>query len=452
VPRLRSVLAIPAVLAAAACAAPAVPAPDPLEVLAALEERARAAGPRGEGFDLGDGVSPDEAVLAALSRNPGLRARRRALGIAEAEAAAAGLLENPELEAGWRRVEGVGGGIAEGAVEAAVSVLLPRPGERAARVAAGEAAFEEARAGLEAAERDLAAEVRSAHAAWRAAVEGTALAAAARESADRLAEWTRARLARGASPRFEALLAESDAAAAARDLAGAAAGAASAREEVARLLGLPPGSPLEPAPAAAAPAVPEEAAAVRGAVERRPELRAAKARLDRAEQELRLARLSRWPWPRVGPVYEREADGTDSLGLGIGISLPLFDSGATAVRAREAARDAALEEYEEAVHTVRAEAAAAVRDLRAAAEALRLEEEGVAAPLEEAVGLAGEGYRAGNLDLSALLAARDRWVRARFAVLERRLAVERAAAALLRATALDPAALRPGAAPEEEKP
>jgi cobalt-zinc-cadmium efflux system outer membrane protein len=337
-------------------------------------------------------------------------------------------------------------------VEVALPFLLPRPGERDAKVAAAEAEHAAARAELEASERDLAAEVRRVHAEWRAAVEGERLAETARESAERLLSWTRGREERGAAPRFEALLATSDAAAAERDLARSRAAAVAAREEAARLLGLPPGSPLEPAPSAApAPPPPADADIVRGAVERRPELRAARARLDRSEQELRLARLARWPWPRVGPSFEREPDGTDSFGLGIGIAIPIFDSGSNAVRAREAARDAAREAYEEAVHSVRAEAAAAARDLRSAAEALRIEEEGVAAPLEEAVRLAGEAFRGGNLGLAELLAARDRWLRARSAVVERRLEVDRAAAALLRAAAMDPALLLSGGGREEER-
>ena len=402
-------------------------------------------------------------MLAALARNPALRARRRSLGIAEAEAAAAGLLENPELEADIRKVSGVGT-----AIEAALPILIPRPGERAAREASGQAGLDEARALLEAAERDLVAEVRSAHAGWAAAREAARLAAAARESADRLADWTRGRAERGAAPRHDALLASSDAAAAARDLADAAVAADAARDEVARLLGLAPGTVLEPAPrAGAAPAAPPEGdALLRGAVERRPEVRAARARLDRAEQELRVARLGRWPWPVVGPSYERDADGERGVGITVGISLPIFDSGAARVRAREAARDAAREEYDDAVHSVRAEAARTAAAMRAAVAALKIEEEGVAAPLEEALRLAGDGYTAGNLGLAELLATRDRWSRARASVVERRLAVELAAAALERAAALEPAALRrsgppgtrrapggsptPGKKPEEE--
>ena len=55
------------------------------------------------------------------------------------------------------------------------------------------------------------------------------------------------------------------------------------------------------------------------------------------------------------------------------------------------------------MHTVRAEAAAAAIALQSAVVALGYEEEGVAAPLDEAFRIAAEGYEAGNLGLAELL-------------------------------------------------
>ncbi len=425
-------------LLAAGCAAAAAPAPSPPEALAELDRRATAARPQAPEGTLG----PEEAVTLALLLNPDLRAERRAAGVAEGEVVTAGLLPNPDLDVSLARVQGVGGGIANGTIEAALRLFPPRPGERGARVAAAQAGLEESRAGVEAAERDLAARVREAHAGWRAAEERLRLAGIARESAASLRAWAEGRARAGAASRLETLLTASDAAAAARDEREARSAVEAAREEVCGLLGLPPGTPLRPAPPAPGagdPPPPEGAALdplVAAALAARPEVRVARARLDRAEQELRLARLLRWPWPSLGPVFERDEGKSDRFGAGAGIALPLFDRAQGEVASREAARDAAREAYLARVHAVRAEVAAALRALLAAERARAAEEAEVLPPLEEALGLAEEGFRAGNLDLATLLAARDRVLRARSSHADRRLAAEKAGIGLDRARGL----------------
>jgi cobalt-zinc-cadmium efflux system outer membrane protein len=222
--------------------------------------------------------------------------------------------------------------------------------------------------------------------------------------------------------------------------------AASARAWMNRLLGRAAGAPLELRLESVA--VPLEARA------ELPELEQARAEAEAAQAEVDLLRRERFPDPTVSFGYEQEkrfeehAGGADlhtasMVVARLSVPLPLWNRNQgelAAARARHAAREAEREGREREVEAERVSALESHEAARTAEAALTAALPGV----ERNLSLVQRAYEAGELNLDALLLARDRAYAARGEAIDAAAALARARAALLRALGRLPTGEVPG--------
>jgi len=371
-------------------------------------------------FDPAAGLGPDEAVAVALALNPDLRAFRKERGVAEGELVAAGLLPNPELGVTWLYLENFTKGLASGSLDASLSWAPPRPGELDALRARARARIEEVRAELASEEWRLAAEARNAYAAVWAAEERLRLVEASLALRERIRQLFRNKRDAGDASRIDLNLVEVDFADVLRERAVAAGAVENARFELNRLLGLPPRYELKLRaagdPLAFKPFAVDARALESLMVARRPDLEAARREYEQAEQALRLAYIQRWPWFRFGPAFMRdELEGKvqNRLGLGLGIDLPIVNLNQGEIAILEARRERLREAFIARVHRARAEVNEALGRMIVAERLIRTFEESVRPALDENAALTEAGFRTGDLELTRLISAQDKVLRAR---------------------------------------
>jgi len=390
------------------------------------------AGPGGSVLlDDADGLSPDEAALLALTRNPRLRAERARHGLAEAELLTAGILPNPRLTASLSvpttgrdaNVLGYGVGLSWN-----VTPLV----SRSARLRAGRAhsasvdleiAWQEWQVALSAhlsALRVLFLErrVRLAHGIEGALQTRLGRARAAVE-ADALTGEDIARLERSAAEaRMRALELE-------RSLV-------LERAELARAVGydarLQPTMDTSWSPAG-------EAGDLGAILDELPRRRLDLLALQRAERSgdeaLRAAVLARFPAVEVGLRTGRDVDGRGAARLSLSIGLPFFDRNQDEVARARATRSELDAEYDARLASARTEVVRVFQSL----ELVAREETAATEAAEFAVRLASESASAASAGTLSADRAEELEVRSRQARL-RRLEIEQSRAELLDALAL----------------
>lgn len=271
-------------------------------------------------------LTPERAVQLALLNNRALKAKMEELGIAQAELAQAGLLENPVVHASWRLPRG--GGAAGTGTELGISMnlldLLTLPLER--KLAAGQ--LEQARFRLGKELLDLAAEARVAFYEWVAAAQETALHQQAVESLEAAATLAQRQRKAGSLSRLDLSMQQAALEEARVELSAIKTGTIAARERLALFMGvsvptgernenpeLPPLPKEDPALGAL------EAAALSG----RWDLLAARREPSVLKQALNIERLSLFSGLHAGIDSEREFDGANGAGPSVEFPLPLFD-------------------------------------------------------------------------------------------------------------------------------
>ncbi len=137
----------------------------------------------------------------------------------------------------------------------------------------------------------------------------------------------------------------------------------------------------------------------------RADVRVAGAELAVANAEVSLADAERYPALAFRLSYAREEDADILLG-GIALTLPLFQRAQGPRKEARARRDRAQIELEAATATAASELEGARAAYREAVEAVRLLEERALPRTSENAALAAESYRAGKIDLAALLIIR----------------------------------------------
>ncbi|MEI6486869.1 MAG: TolC family protein [Sphingomonadales bacterium] len=282
-------------------------------------------------------------------------------------------------------------------------------GKRSARIKAASAAAEAATDDLADARRQVLSQVDTAYAALRAAQDRAATTAAI------AGDWARSyaiaarRLAAGdlsageaARQRVEAVRADADALAARSELR-------QAQTELAILIGrdadaaqLVAADPW-PAPPLPVPLPPEDVAA------RRPDVRAAAARLAQARHELTGARALRVPDISVGVQYEYQSQPIGvgpSVGFGIAVPLPVGTRYSGEIAQAGAALGDAEATAEKALRAAVADISAARSALATSVERRRRLETELLPAAQEAARTAEFAYARGALPLTDLLDAR----------------------------------------------
>ncbi|HYL88579.1 MAG TPA: TolC family protein [Burkholderiales bacterium] len=347
-------------------------------------------------FDPADGLDMDEVAMLAVANNPQLRQARDDLGIARAQAFAAGLLPDPQLGASFDHpTNGAAGNTSAFNLNPTfdASALLLRSSRRGAAEAAAQRvsldllwqewqvvsqarllytrimAEEAVRKELES-ERALLAEryraSRAALAAGNVTIDFAAtLLAAVQKIEKQVNDLERSRL---------------------QD-----------RARLNALLGIVPETPLalagEPQARALDPAAVR--AGLEGRLALRPDLQALRAGYRSQEEKFRGAVLAQFPALNVGLTRARDTSGLYTLGFGLTLSLPVFNRNRGNIAIEKATRKRLFDEYQNRLDSAYGEIAVALenqplleRQLASVRSAL--------AELREVAERADAAYRTGN--------------------------------------------------------
>lgn len=306
---------------------------------------------------LQDELTPDEAVAIAMVNNPRLQVTLAELGIARADLIEASTITNPVFEfeirfpgEPYRPYELR---LAQSLIEL---IQLPR------RRALGRAAFDAAQMRVSSEVLRFAGDVRSAYFDVIAATQHVALsrtiADAAQAAADVAVRQHRAENITDLDLENEQALYEQ----AKLDLARAEQQVLLARESLMRAMGLRNAN-VEWRVPATFPELPEseldQANLERLAAAQRLDLAIARRELEVAQRQVPLTRLQVLEETILDVHYEREPDGTHTVGPGLEFPIPIFNTG-------RAARTRAEAQYLQARHLVNALEAESSSQLRAA--------------------------------------------------------------------------------------
>lgn len=277
-------------------------------------------------FDPSDGLDVTETAMLAVANSPQLRLKRDELGIARAQAFAAGLLPDPQVgvSADFPRQSGAGLTIAYSlGLSEDITALLTR----SSRKAAARSQADQVNLDLLWAEWQTVAQARllfdqvhSLHAQQaRLDVEQRALATVSR--------YIHAALNAGNLTYDSAsagLNAEADVR---KRVADTAIALHQADSDLHLLLGLAPAAPLDlvGAPYRSEPGAAQVQAALDDLPRRRPDLLALQAGYQSQEARVRGAILAQFPALNIGFNTARDTSAVYTHGVSIGITLPLFD-------------------------------------------------------------------------------------------------------------------------------
>jgi cobalt-zinc-cadmium efflux system outer membrane protein len=361
-----------------------------------------------------------EALDMAEADNADLRLARTGVEAAQADVTTAAERPNPQLSLNVTAVSmrdaGGSGAWWDRSIDHVLRVDQPVElgGKRARRLDVARAGHHAAAADLDDASRLVRAVVTQAYDELHRAAEAERLAAEQAQLQARSLEAARLRLRAGDVAPLDAMRWEIEVARSESDLASARAARRDAEVALARLIGLDPATAqlqaADPWPGAnaASPDPPP--------VDERPDLRAAQARVRRAEAAVALARAQQTRDVTVGLQVEHYPQaGSDTNTFGVGFSVPLFvwnryqGELARALADARAAREA-LERTRRDAESERARASADLAASRARVAQLQdavLEKAGLAARAAE------YAYQRGALGLTDLLDARRAWAAVR---------------------------------------
>lgn len=315
-------------------------------------------------FDPAGGLDVTETAMLAVVNSPDLKVKRDELGIARAQAFAAGLLPDPQLSVGQDFPTSSGSGLTRAfmlGLNYDIDTLLTRSSRRAA--ATGER--EQVNLGLLWAEWQTIAQARL--------LFGQVLAARAQERELRAEDvalapvdhQVHAALAAGNLTYDSASAGLNAATDVRRRLAETIRQRRQAEHDLHLLLGLAPqvvlqlqGAPYQTAPTAA-----DVAAALASLPRRRPDLLALQAGYHAQEARLRGAILAQFPALTVGFIRARDTSAVYTSGFTIGLTVPLFDRNRGNIAIETATRQRLKDDYAARLLTARSDVQQLLADL-----------------------------------------------------------------------------------------
>lgn len=357
-------------------------------------------------FDPSDGLDVTETAMLAVANSPQLRLKRDELGIARAQAFAAGLLPDPQVgvSADFPRQSGAGLTTAYSlGLSEDITALLTR----SSRKAAARSQADQVNLDLLWAEwqtvaqaRLLFDQVQSLRAQQaRLDVEQRALATVSRyiDAALKAGNLTYDSASAG-------LNAEADVR---KRVADTAIALHQADSDLHLLLGLAPAAPLDlvGAPYRSEPSAAQVQAALADLPRRRPDLLALKAGYQSQEQRVRGAILGQFPALNIGFNTARDTSAVYTNGLSIGITLPLFDRNRGNIAIERATRQQLHDSYAARLLATRGDMQRITGDLATLDSQLATLGAHVR-QLDQARAAAERAWQAGTLDWPTYLAIR----------------------------------------------
>jgi outer membrane protein TolC len=358
-------------------------------------------------FDPADGLDVTEVAMLAVANSPDLRTMRDELGIARAQAFAAGLLPDPQLgvSADFPRGSGAGLTTAYGiGLSEDITALLTR----SSRMAVARSQQDQVNLDLLWAEWQTVAQARllfdhdlSLRARQlRLATEQAALAGVGRQihAALRAGNLTYDSASAGLNAEADVQKRLADDAIALHQVDG----------DLHLLLGLAPTAPLDlvGGPYRPMPTAAQVQAALDDLPRRRPDLLALQAGYQSQEQRVRGAILAQFPALTIGFNTARDTSAVRTNGFGIGITLPLFDRNRGNIAIERATRQQLHDSYAARVLGTRSDMLRITGDLATLGrQATELKVH--ARQLDQARAAAERAWQAGTLDWPTYLAIRS---------------------------------------------
>ncbi|EIM03349.1 TolC family protein [Rhodanobacter thiooxydans] len=358
-------------------------------------------------FDPADGLDVTETAMLAVANSPALKLKRDELGIARAQAFAAGLLPDPQLSLGADFPQHSGGGLNVAynlGISEDVSALLTR----SSRKAAARNQAQQVNLDLLWAEWQTVAQARLLFDQVLNLRAQQARLASEQAALAQVTPYVQAAL-RSGNLTYDSASAGLNAAADVRkQQADNALALHQADSDLHVLLGLAPDAPLEltGGPYQVTPTTTQLQQALADLPRRRPDLLALQAGYQSQQEKLRAAVLAQFPALNIGFNTARDTSAIYTHGFSVGITLPLFDRNRGNIAIERATRQQLKDDYESRVLTTRSDmqrlaadlAALAPRERSLAAHALQL---------AEARRVAEQSWRQGLLDWPTWLALRS---------------------------------------------
>ena len=357
-------------------------------------------------FDAADGLDVTEVAMLAVVNNPQLRIKRDELGIARAQAFAAGLLPDPQVSVGEDFPMHSGAGLST-AYNAGFSEDIAALLTRSSRLASAREASDQVNLDLLWAEWQTVAQARL--------LFGQVVALRARQErleTERLAlaavtEYIDSALKAG-NLTYDAASAGLNAGADVRKrLTETAIALHQADSDLHALLGLAStapldlvGNPYQPAPTPA-----QVALALTDLPQRRPDLLALQAGYRAQDAKLRGAILAQFPALTLGFNTARDTSAIYTKGFSIGITLPLFDRNRGNIAVETATRQGLKDDYAARLLTARSDMQRLLADLATLAQE-RTSLAAHARQLDRARHTAEKAWQTGLLDWPTYLAIR----------------------------------------------
>lgn len=322
--------------------------------------------PDASAFDPADGLSLAEAEAVCLFFNVDLRIARAEAGVAEANAANAGLWPDPVFGLEWTRL--LESSLNPNELFGSIAFTIPISGRLEVEKERLGAAHAQALAAVAAEEWATRIELRRRWSEWTAAAALIDTTAGFLARAEALLEVVEAMQSLGELSRVEARLFRLERVKAAAQLDRFTAIERETRLEILRLLGLPPASEAELVPMALGSVDGSilAAAADSEAIRRSPRLAVAVAAYEVAEKTLEESIRAQIPDLGLTPGYGTQ-DGIRQFTLGAYLPIPIFNGNRQAIEAAFAAREVARLEVERQIESIVADAAFARTELESLA-------------------------------------------------------------------------------------
>jgi outer membrane protein TolC len=312
-------------------------------------------------IDLSQPLTPNALAVIAVLENPDLTAERAQVGVADAQAFAARLLPDPQIQGNFDKL--LSGPDAFNALGGQIALDLNQL--RTARVTRqnADASKRQVRLDLAWAEWQTAGQARLQGVRILALAHQLEIARTSAASAGSLFERTARAGARGDvsaadvdTRRQAALDAVDKARTAEHDLR-------TARGELNKLLGLPPETVLRLTPAMEPGVPPSAAELVAQSIDRRLDLQALRAGYDAAEADVHKAILDQFPNLSLTIAGARDTSDNVTLGPAVGFTLPLWNRNRGGIATATATRAQLKAEYDARLFQTRADITAAVAGL-----------------------------------------------------------------------------------------
>ncbi|MBQ4856081.1 TolC family protein [Rhodanobacter sp. B2A1Ga4] len=315
-------------------------------------------------FDPADGLDVTETAMLAVANSPALKLKRDELGIARAQAFAAGLLPDPQLSLGADFPQHSGSGLTTAynlGLSEDISALLTRSSRRAA----ARSQAQQVNLDLLWAEWQTVAQARLLFGQVLNLRAQQARLASEQAALEQVTPYVQAALAAGNLTYDSASAGLNAAADVRRQQADNAVALHQADSDLHVLLGLAPDAALDltGAPYQVEPTPAQLQQALADLPRRRPDLLALQAGYQSQQEKLRAAVLAQFPALNIGFNTARDTSAVYTHGFTVGITLPLFDRNRGNIAIERATRQQLKDDYEARVLTTRSDMQRLAADL-----------------------------------------------------------------------------------------